>query len=105
MNPYDETHDPKNPADAAMHPKAHSAALFGFVGSLVVFFVLVGVVLVFWTVAHPTQEPRDSMEKAVGTSGAYSTEGGHDPIRRPGNTQDELKFRGRLTPPNEGWGR
>ena len=44
---------------------------------------------------------RDEAERRHRPSDAYSTEGGHDPVRRPGNTRDELKFRGSLTPPSE----
>ena len=101
MDRYDDTHDPKNPPQSVMQPKVRSAALFSFVGSLVVFFVLVGAALLFWTVAHPRPAAREGMENVVGTSGYYSTEGGHNPVRRPGNTRDELKFRGKLTPPSE----
>lgn len=101
MNRYDDTHDPKNPPQSVLHSGARSAALFSFVGSLVVFFVLVGVVLLFWTVAHPRPAAREGMKDVVGTSGYYSTEGGHDPVRRPGSTRDELNFRGKLTPPSE----
>ena len=101
MNPYDDTHDPKNPPQSVLHPKVRSAALISFVGSLVVFFVLVGVALIFWTVAHPSPTAREGMQDVVGTSGYYSTEGGHDPVRRPRSTRDELKFRGELTPPTE----
>jgi hypothetical protein len=105
MNRYDDTNNPNNPPQALLHPQARSAALLGLVGSLVVFFVLVGVALIFWTVAHPRPTAREEMERAVGTSGYYSTEGGHDPVRRPANTRDELKFRGTLTPPSEARGR
>lgn len=100
MDRYDDTHDPKNPPQAVTQPRARNAALVSFVGSLVVFFALVGVALLFWTVAHPRPAAREGMENVVGTSGYYSTEGGHDPVRRPGSTRDELKFRGKLTPPN-----
>jgi hypothetical protein len=44
----------------------------------------------------------EERETVVGTSGSYySSEGGHDPIRRLRSTRDELKFRGELTPPTE----
>jgi len=102
MNRYEDTNNPTNPPHAVLRPEARTAALLGFVGSLVVFFVLVGVALIFWTVAHPQPNAREGMEDVVGTSGYYSTEGGHNPDRnfRGGNTRDELKFRGELTPPN-----
>jgi hypothetical protein len=105
MDRYEDTNDPKNPPNSVMRPRVRSAALWGFVGSLVVFFVLVGGALLFWTVAHPRPSLQEERERTVGTSGYYSTEGGHDPVRRAGSTRDELKFRGALTPPSEARGR
>jgi hypothetical protein len=107
MNRYEDPNNPKNPPQSLMRPKVRNAALWALVGSLVGFFTLVGVVLLFWTVAHPRPAAREGMERVVGPSGYYSTEGGHDPLeyRRPANTRDELKFRGTLTPPSEVRGR
>lgn len=105
MNRYEDTNDPKNPPNSVMRPKARSMALWGFVGSLVAFFALVGVALLFWTVSHPRPSAEEERERIVGTSGYYSTEGGHDPVRRPHSTRDELKFRGELTPPSAAQGR
>ena len=99
MNHYDQTPDPKHLPNSVLAPRARSAALRWFVGSLVVFFLLIGVALVFWNAANPRPSVEEEGEAVVGTSG-YSTEGGHDPVRRPRNTRDELKFRGELTPPN-----
>jgi hypothetical protein len=102
MTRYDDTHDPRNPPNSVLAPQARSAALRWFVGSLVVFFLLVGVALVFWNAANPRPSVEEERETVVGTSGSYySSEGGHDPIRRLRSTRDELKFRGELTPPTE----
>ena len=102
MTRYDDTHDPHNPPNSVLAPQARSAALRWFVGSLVVFFLLVGVALVFWNAANPRPSVEEERETVVGTSGSYySSEGGHDPIRRLRSTRDELKFRGELTPPTE----
>ena len=100
MNRYADTRDPKNPPNSVLAPQARSAALRWFIGSLVVFFLLIGVALVFWSAANPRPSLREQREDVVGASGYYSTEGGHDPVRRPRSTSDELKFRGELTPPN-----
>jgi len=105
MDRYAGTNDPKNPPNSVLEPHVRRAALWAFVGSLVVFFVLVGVVALFWTVAHPRPSLQEERERVVGRSGDYSTEGGHDPNLRPGSTRDELKFRGILTPPSEARGR
>jgi len=103
MTRYDDTHHPRNPPNSVLAPQARSAALRWFVGSLAVFFLLVGIALVFWNAANPRSSVEEERENA--TSGYYSTEGGHDPIRQPRNTRDELKFRGELTPPTEPPGR
>jgi hypothetical protein len=85
----------------AQLPEYRSPELHWFLGSLTALFVLVGVTLLFWTAAHPSPSVGEEAGRAIGTWGYYSTEGGHDPVRRPGNTRDELKFRGSLTPPSE----
>jgi hypothetical protein len=102
MTRYDDTHRPHNPHHSVLAPHARSAALRWFVGSLAVFFLVVGVALVFWSAANPRPSVEGNRENVVDTSGYYySTEGGHDPIRRLRSTSDELKFRGELTPPPE----
>jgi hypothetical protein len=105
MDRYHDTYDPKNPPNSVLRPRARSAALWSFVGSLVVFFALIAVALLFWTVSHPRPSAEEERERVIGTSGYYSTEGGHDPVRRPHDTRGELKFRGTLTPPSEARGR
>jgi hypothetical protein len=101
MNRNEDTRNPKNPPQSLMHPEFRNLALWSFVGSLAIFFVLVGVAFLFWTVAHPRPAAREGMENVVGPSGYYSTEGGHNPDRyfRARDTQGELKFRGLTTPP------
>lgn len=101
----DDTNNPKNPPQSLMHPQARNAVLWAFVGSIAVFFSLVAGAFAFWTVAHPRPAARQGMERVVGASGYYSTEGGHDPARPPRSTSEELKFRGALTPPSEVRGR
>jgi hypothetical protein len=107
MNRSEDTRNPKNPPQSLMHPEFRNLALWSFVGSLVVFFVLVGIAFLFWTVAHPRPAAREGMKNVVGPSGYYSTEGGHNPDQnfRARDTQGELEYRGRLTPPSEVRGR
>ena len=106
MDKGEETNNPKNPPNAVLRPRARSAALRWFLGSLVAFFALVGVALLFWSAANPRPSVRAEQKRVVGTSGYYSTEGGHNPVRRPGNTRAELTFKGSpLTPPSEVQGR
>lgn len=101
MDRYQDTNNPKNPPQAVTNAHAQSAVLWGFVGSLVVFFVLVGVALVFWTVAHPRPHSQEGLERITGA--ATQTDGGHDPLEhsRPRTTQQELRYKGKLTPPTE----
>lgn len=101
MNRYDDTNNPKNPPQAVLHPQLRSSALLGLLASVVVFFALIGLALIFWTVSHPRPSAREGMARGVGTSGYYWTEGGRDPARPPRSTRDELTFRGALTPPSE----
>jgi hypothetical protein len=84
-----------------LRPQARSGALLGLLASVVVFVALIGLALIFWTVSHPRPAAREGMERGVGRSGYYWTEGGRDPARPPRTTRDELKFRGALTPPSE----
>jgi len=101
VNRYDDTNNPKNPPQSVLHPQVRSGGLLGLLASVVVFFARIGLALIFWTVAHPRPAAREGMERGVGRSGYYWTEGGRDPARPPRSTRDELKFRGALTPPSE----
>jgi hypothetical protein len=101
VNRDDDTNNPKDPPQSVLRPQARSAALLGLLASVVVFVALIGLALIFWTVAHPRPAAREGMERGVGRSGYYWTEGGRDPARPPRTTRDELKFRGALTPPSE----
>lgn len=101
-----ETRNPKHPPDSLLGPRARSAVLYALIASLVVFFALIGVGLLFWSVAHPRLSVvQQERERVVGPSSDYSTEGGHNPGRHPSSTRDELRYRGALTQPNEARGR
>ena len=76
MNRYEETHDPKNPPSSVLAPRARSAALRWFVGSLVVFFLLIGVTLLFWNAANDYSKPFTAMPEM---KSANSKEGSKDP--------------------------
>jgi hypothetical protein len=92
---YEDTIDPKNPPNSVTRPQVRSAAVWWYLGSVIALFVLVGIALIYWLAANPrpslTQDPQ--IDRAVGTSGD-TTPGGHDPMPRFRNTEDELKFRG-----------
>ena len=105
MDRYEVTYAPKKPPKRMLVPETRSAALWTLIASLVAFFTLIGVVLLFWNVSHPGPSAQDERARARAESGYYSTEGGHNPAGRPGSTRDELRFRGALTPPSEARGR
>jgi len=73
------------------------AALWSYLGSVVILFLIVGAALVYWMARGPSSATRDSADEnvteAIGTAG-NTTPGGFDPQPRPGNTSDELKHRG-----------
>ena len=103
---YDETVDPKNPPNSVLQPAARTAALTSYLGGIVVLFVVIGLALVYWTASgrriaqdpgeRADTEARDNAE--VGTAGErdpnLASPGGFSADPRPGDTSDELKFRG-----------
>ena len=108
---YEETTDPKNPPASVVNKGVRSAALRSYLGPLVVFFVVVGLALVYWANRAPVRpDPEDQQQ--VGTSGVPDdrldtvgergnrddTPGGFDPAPRPDSTADELRYRGADSP-------
>jgi hypothetical protein len=98
---YEETVDPKNPPNSVLQPKVRRAALGGFLGSVVVFFLIVAAALVYWNASNRriAPDPGDRTPPGatagdeVGTVGE-TTAGGQDPAPRPDSTRDELEYRG-----------
>jgi hypothetical protein len=103
---YDETVDPKNPPNSVLQPAARTAALTSYLGGIVVLFVIIGLALVYWNASgrriaqdpglRAAGEARDNAE--IGTAGErdpnLSSPGGGSADPRPGDTSDELEFRG-----------
>ena len=103
---YDETVDPKNPPNSVLQPAARTAALTSYLGGIVVLFVIVGLALVYWSASgrriaqdpgdRAADEARENVE--IGTAGERDTNlsrsGGGSADPRPGDTSDELEFRG-----------
>ena len=87
---YEETTDPKNPPASVVNQGVGSAALLSYLGPLLVFFVVVGLALIYWANRAPVRpDPEDQQQ--IGTSG-------FDPAPRPDSTADELKYRGGDSP-------
>ena len=104
---YDETVDPQNPPEALTRPAVGRAAIGGFLGSAVVFFIIVAAALFFWMANNRRIEPDPGARETegfgidrdrIGTAGERSPgtdlPGGSNPDPRPGNTRDEIEFRG-----------
>lgn len=96
---YEETTQPQNPPNSVLNKDARRAAVMSYFVPVVILFVVLGVVLVYWSnqPAHSGNEPRDQRE--IGTAGR--TDGGN-PEPQPDNPRDEIKYRGGdLTPITE----
>lgn len=94
---YDETTDPQNPPNAVVRPQARTAALVTFLGGIILFFVLFGAGLLFWTVTDRMSDDELREPSAVGTSGEPRSDtapGGFDPAPEHGSTDSELEYRG-----------
>ena len=91
---YSETVAPSNPPNAVLNEPVRRAAVWTYLGLIVVFFLIIGAALLFWPGTRGLQ-PADerSDPSAVGTSGDRSP-GGFEPAPRPDDTADELEFRG-----------
>jgi hypothetical protein len=104
---YEETTDPKNPPNSVLNPAVRRTALRSYLGPLVVFFLVIGVGLIYWANRAPLISGNPDGQQ-VGTSGAADerqdivgergnrddTPGGDNPAPRPDDTADELRTRG-----------
>ena len=93
---HDETLNPDNPPNSVLSRSARNTALVSYLGPLIVFFLIVGLGLIYWThrsPAAPQQQNTESRDRAVGTAGG-TTPGGFEPQPRPNSTHDELERRG-----------
>ena len=111
---YDETVEPQNPPNSIVQPAARRAAVTTFVGGIALFFVIATAAFLIWSASGERTASEGAVQtdpSAVGTSGERmpreNTPGGFDPAGRPGNTQDEIEFKGggeRPQGPNPGLG-
>jgi hypothetical protein len=112
---YEETTDPKNPPNSVINPAVRRKALRSYLGPLVVFFLVVGIGLIYWA-NRPPLVSGDQDGRQIGTSGEAGaridmvgergnrddTPGGVNPDPRPESTADELRNRGVDQPPPPG---
>ena len=104
---YRETEHPQNPPQAVLNRSARRGALSAYLVPLIALCAVIGIALLYWAQRGPgrSHEPNE-LNPAVGTTGerlenrddspGKREEGGFDPASRPGNTDDEMKFRGEL---------
>jgi hypothetical protein len=107
---YEETTDPKNPPNSVLNASVRRMALRSYLGPLVVFFLVLGIGLIYWANRPPLVSGADDRGQ-IGTTGAGDdvvgergnrddTPGGVDPAPRPDSTADELRRRGVDQPAN-----
>jgi hypothetical protein len=87
-----ETVDPKNPPNSVLKPEVRTAALWAYLGPLLVVTVVVLIALLYWS--NRADEPNDNVAPTTGISDE-GTPGGGTPAPRPDSTNEELNERGR----------
>ena len=111
---YEETTDPKNPPNSVINPSVRSTALRSYLGPLVVFFLIVGIGLLYWANRPPlvtgaqdgqligTSGDANDRIDAIGERGNRDdTPGGTNPEPRPDSTAAEIESRaGKPDPPD-----
>jgi hypothetical protein len=66
-----------------------------------VLFIVVGLVLAYWSLRGQATPERPDRDRAIGTSGE-TTPGGGDPQKQPSSTAEELELRGGVKDPAQG---
>lgn len=95
--PRDDVNAPQNPPNSVANPRVRRMALRAYLGPLVVFFVVVGIALLYWA-TRPGQpqvtasDAETDIPRAQGTGGD-TTPGGHQPQPVPDSTRDEIEQR------------
>jgi hypothetical protein len=87
---YEETVHPQNPPTSVLRPEVRRAALWLYVGPLIVITVILGIVLLYW--ATRDNRPNDPVEPTTGTEEA--TPGDFNPNPTPDSPQQEREYRG-----------
>ena len=94
-----ELHAPENPPQSVVNPDIRRKALWTYLGPIALFFVVIGVALVYWAnrpPQHDVDAERD-LPRAEGTAGETpareATPGGGEPQPTPGSTRDEIESR------------
>ena len=103
---YGKTEQPQNPPNSVVRPATRRTAVWTFVGGIALVFVIAAAAF-FISSATDSRINPDGVPStdptAVGTSGERmpreGSPGGFDPAGRPGDTQDEIEFRGGGEPP------
>lgn len=94
---YEETQDPRNPPNSVLQPEVRRATTRTFLLPLVVLAIIAGILwMVFAGQAPRNRDARDPNAPAIqGTSGQEDPgKGGTNPDPTPGDTKDEVEFRG-----------
>lgn len=93
VDPTNELNDPKNPPNSVLSKGARRAAVLSYLGPVIVLFVIVGIVLIYWSTRGPMTSGEQRENSVIGTSGER-TEGGGTADPAFDSTRDELAFKG-----------
>jgi hypothetical protein len=89
---------PQNPPNSVVNRDVRKTALRTFLTPLIVFFAIVGVVLIYWATREPRGVDVSDIPHAEGTTGhtapQAATPGGHEPNPNPSSTREDLEMRG-----------
>jgi hypothetical protein len=87
-------HAPVNPPSSVVNRGVRRTALRTYLGTIILFFVGVGVALVYWATRQPRPVDDVSREipRAEGTAGER-TDGGRNPDPKPASPRDEVEYR------------
>jgi hypothetical protein len=100
----DDLDAPAHPPYSVTRPAVRRAALFTYLGGIVVVFLIVAAAFMYWAASDRRVAPSGPPEAdAIGTSGdrmpREGTPGGFDPGPDPSSTRSEIEFRGGGEPP------
>src|SRR5688572_1312245 len=94
---YEETEDPRNPPNSVLQPEVRRTARWTFLTPIVILTVVAALAWTYFFVRGPRPNQEVEAQGVTGTGGD-SEAGGFNPDPTPGDTSDELKYRGAGSP-------
>lgn len=87
---YEETVHPENPPNVVLQPRVRRAALWIYLGPLIVIAVIIAIAFLYW--ANRNRRPDDPVEPTTGVE-EEATPGGGKPDPRYTTPEGEREFR------------